>query len=136
MGTRFLIAGAWRTVGRPHPILLVIALNNHSGYCSGSLDARMDEALLLQSTDPEAANRAWADIEPQLVEEAAQAPLTNPSRPAPRTSRSTLSGGSCSAASGSSSRRAHSKSRGCADKTRSADNVSHAYKENVIDHPG
>jgi ABC-type transport system substrate-binding protein len=45
--------------------------------CSRSLDARMDEALLLQSTDLGAAYRAWADIEHQLVEEAAQAPLSN-----------------------------------------------------------
>jgi ABC-type transport system substrate-binding protein len=32
----------------------------------------------LQATDPRAANRLWTDIEHQLVEEAAQAPLTNP----------------------------------------------------------
>jgi peptide/nickel transport system substrate-binding protein len=51
---------------------------NPSGYCSPSLDARMDEALRLQGTDPGAANRAWTEIEHQLVEEAAQAPLTNP----------------------------------------------------------
>jgi peptide/nickel transport system substrate-binding protein len=54
------------------------ALNNPSGYCSRSLDARMDEALRLQATDPGAASRAWTDIEHQLLEEAAQAPLTNP----------------------------------------------------------
>jgi ABC-type transport system substrate-binding protein len=38
----------------------------------------MDEALQLQVSDPGAANHAWTDIEHQLVEEAAQAPLTNP----------------------------------------------------------
>jgi ABC-type transport system substrate-binding protein/class 3 adenylate cyclase len=51
---------------------------NTSGYCSRRLDARMDKALGLQATDPGAANRAWTQIEHQLVEEAAQAPLTNP----------------------------------------------------------
>jgi peptide/nickel transport system substrate-binding protein len=54
------------------------SLFNPSGYCSRSLDARMDEALQLQATDPGAANRLWTDIEHQLMEEAAQAPLTNP----------------------------------------------------------
>jgi ABC-type transport system substrate-binding protein len=38
----------------------------------------MDEALRLQATDPAAANRAWTDIEHQLVEEAVQTPLANP----------------------------------------------------------
>jgi peptide/nickel transport system substrate-binding protein len=54
------------------------SFGNPSGYCSRSLDARMDEALRLQATDPGAANRAWTQIEHQLVKEAAQAPLTNP----------------------------------------------------------
>ncbi|MGH3118914.1 MAG: ABC transporter substrate-binding protein, partial [Gaiellales bacterium] len=44
-----------------------------------TLDARMDEALLrLQATDAGAANRAWTEIEHQLVKEGAQAPLMNP----------------------------------------------------------
>ena len=51
---------------------------NPSGYCNPDLDARMDEALLLYTTDPGAANRAWTGIEHQLVEEGAQAPVTNP----------------------------------------------------------
>jgi YVTN family beta-propeller protein len=51
---------------------------NPFGYCNRSLDARVDEALRLQATDPGAANRLWTGIEHQLVEEAAQAPLTNP----------------------------------------------------------
>jgi YVTN family beta-propeller protein len=54
------------------------SFSNPSGWCSRSLDAKMDEALGLQATDPGAANRAWTEIEHQLVEEAAQAPLTNP----------------------------------------------------------
>jgi YVTN family beta-propeller protein len=51
---------------------------NPFGYCSRRLDASVDKALRLQATDPGAANRLWTDIEHQLVEEAAQAPLTNP----------------------------------------------------------
>ncbi|HEY2966394.1 MAG TPA: hypothetical protein VGJ71_05420, partial [Candidatus Limnocylindrales bacterium] len=54
------------------------SFSNPSGWCSRSLDAKMDEALGLQATYPGAANRAWTEIEHQLVEEAAQAPLTNP----------------------------------------------------------
>jgi peptide/nickel transport system substrate-binding protein len=52
--------------------------SNQSGWCSETLDAQIDEALLLYASDPAAANRAWADIEHQLVESAAQATLTNP----------------------------------------------------------
>jgi YVTN family beta-propeller protein len=51
---------------------------NPSGWCSESLDAQMDEALLLLTSDPGAANRAWVDIEHGLVEQAALASLTNP----------------------------------------------------------
>jgi YVTN family beta-propeller protein len=51
---------------------------NPSGWCSETLDAQMDEALLLLTSDPGAANRAWIDIEHGLVEEAALAPVTNP----------------------------------------------------------
>ncbi len=52
--------------------------SNPSGLCSESLDARMQDAQRLQATDPAAANRAWIAIEHQLVEDAEQAPLTNP----------------------------------------------------------
>jgi peptide/nickel transport system substrate-binding protein len=51
---------------------------NPSGYCSRSVDAEMNRARQLQATDPGAATRAWTQIEHRLVEEAAQAPLTNP----------------------------------------------------------
>jgi peptide/nickel transport system substrate-binding protein len=54
------------------------APGNSSGYCSRSLDAEMTRARRLQTTDPGAATRAWTEIEHQLVEEGAQAPLTNP----------------------------------------------------------
>jgi YVTN family beta-propeller protein len=51
---------------------------NFSGLCSESLDAQIDDALRLYATDPGASNRAWIDIEHQLVEDAEWAPLTNP----------------------------------------------------------
>jgi peptide/nickel transport system substrate-binding protein len=51
---------------------------NTSGWCSDDLDARIDEALLLTTTDRGAANRAWAEIDHQLVEDSAQTPVTNP----------------------------------------------------------
>jgi len=51
---------------------------NPSGLCSESLDAQVDDAQRLQATDPGAANRAWAEIEHQLVEDAIWAPLTKP----------------------------------------------------------
>ena len=50
---------------------------NPSGYCNEELDAMIDEAQELQTTDPGAANRAWVEIEHQLVEDAVQVPLTN-----------------------------------------------------------
>jgi YVTN family beta-propeller protein len=51
---------------------------NVSGLCSESLDARIDEALRLEATDPGAANRAWIAIEHRLVEDAVWVPLMNP----------------------------------------------------------
>jgi YVTN family beta-propeller protein len=51
---------------------------NTSGWCSESLEAQIDEALLLSTSDPDVANRAWMEIEHGLVEDAAQAPVTNP----------------------------------------------------------
>jgi len=51
---------------------------NPSGWCDEALDRQIQEALLLYATDPGAANRAWAEIEHGLVEEAAWAPVTNP----------------------------------------------------------
>jgi YVTN family beta-propeller protein len=51
---------------------------NAYGWCDEDLDARIDEAFLLNATDPGASNQAWADIDHQLVEEAAFAALTNP----------------------------------------------------------
>ncbi len=51
---------------------------NGHGWCDGTLSGRMDEASALQVTDPGAANRAWGEIEHQLVDAAVQAPITNP----------------------------------------------------------
>lgn len=53
---------------------------NGHGWCDETLSERMDEASALQVTDPGAANRAWAEIEHQLVDAAVQAPITNPLR--------------------------------------------------------
>jgi peptide/nickel transport system substrate-binding protein len=51
---------------------------NGHGWCDPTLDDRMNEAAALQVTDPGAANRAWGEIEHQLVDAAVQAPITNP----------------------------------------------------------
>jgi ABC-type transport system substrate-binding protein len=45
--------------------------------CSDTLDAQIEQAQRLQATDPTASNSAWIEIEHQLVEDAAWAPLTN-----------------------------------------------------------
>jgi peptide/nickel transport system substrate-binding protein len=50
---------------------------NTSGLCSDTLDAQIEQAQRLQATDPTASNSAWIEIEHQLVEDAAWAPLTN-----------------------------------------------------------
>ena len=51
---------------------------NTSGWCSEALEEQMDEALLLTITDRGAANRAWAEIDHDLVDDGALAALTNP----------------------------------------------------------
>jgi peptide/nickel transport system substrate-binding protein len=51
---------------------------NPNGYCDEELDARIAEAGRLQLGDPGGANRAWSEIEHDLVEDAAIAPLSNP----------------------------------------------------------
>ena len=51
---------------------------NPFGWCDPTLEERIDEAGSLQATDPGAANRAWAEIEHQIVEAAVQAPIANP----------------------------------------------------------
>jgi ABC-type transport system substrate-binding protein/class 3 adenylate cyclase/DNA-binding beta-propeller fold protein YncE len=54
------------------------ANGNASGLCNQRLDARIDEAKLLQLTDPAGANAAWSEIEHRLVEDAVWAPISNP----------------------------------------------------------
>jgi peptide/nickel transport system substrate-binding protein len=51
---------------------------NASGHCDERLDRRLEEAQRLQATDPAAANRAWTEIEHDLVDQALWAPLSNP----------------------------------------------------------
>jgi peptide/nickel transport system substrate-binding protein len=53
------------------------AETNAAGYCDPALDARMDAAKALESTDPGAATRAWTSIEATLLRDAVQAPLVN-----------------------------------------------------------
>lgn len=55
-----------------------VGFANAFGWCDETLEDRMAEASTLQVTDPGEANRAWAEIEHQLVEAAVQAPITNP----------------------------------------------------------
>ena len=52
--------------------------DNASGMCTKNLEAQVDEGQQLQATDPAAANKAWIEIEHQLVEDAVWAPLVNP----------------------------------------------------------
>jgi peptide/nickel transport system substrate-binding protein len=54
------------------------ASGNASGFCDRAIDGRIAEAKALQTTEPGAANRAWAAIERDLVERALWVSLTNP----------------------------------------------------------
>lgn len=51
---------------------------NGSGWCSKPIDAKMEDALQLSLAEPGEANRAWAAIDRELVDEAVSVPLTNP----------------------------------------------------------
>jgi peptide/nickel transport system substrate-binding protein len=51
---------------------------NVTGYCEPAVDRRMEEAKSLQISDPGSANRAWSDIEHDLVDDAALVPVANP----------------------------------------------------------
>lgn len=51
--------------------------SNAFGVCDRALERMMDEATHLQTSDPGAANRKWAEADRRLVEEAMLAPLTN-----------------------------------------------------------
>jgi peptide/nickel transport system substrate-binding protein len=50
---------------------------NVFGFCDPQIDARIQHALELQLTDLGSANRAWAEVEHDLVTAAPQVPLTN-----------------------------------------------------------
>jgi peptide/nickel transport system substrate-binding protein len=51
---------------------------NVTGFCEETVDRRMEEARSLQTSDPGSANRAWSDLEHDLVDGAALVPLLNP----------------------------------------------------------
>jgi hypothetical protein len=97
---------------------LCLGWGNYSGFCSESLNAMFEDALRLQETNPAATNSAWIDLDHQVVEEAIVAPWItrsprSSSRDAREASRSTLNGGFCSAAYGSSSRSREVEYRAC-----------------------
>ncbi len=49
-----------------------------AALCVESVRTRIDQAQQLQAADPAAANRAWIEIEHEIVEDAILVPLTNP----------------------------------------------------------
>ncbi|MFZ1480245.1 MAG: ABC transporter substrate-binding protein [Paracoccaceae bacterium] len=51
---------------------------NISGYCNEEIDARMQAAMQLATTDPDAANLEWAKIDQAMMAEAPIAPLFTP----------------------------------------------------------
>ena len=51
---------------------------NATGFCDHAVDRRIEDARSLQTSDPGSANRAWSDLEHDLVDGAAQVPVTNP----------------------------------------------------------
>lgn len=53
---------------------------NMAGFCDKDLDARMEAAMALGLTDPDAANAEWAKIDQAMMEKAPIAPLVTPKR--------------------------------------------------------
>ena len=51
---------------------------NIAGFCDADIDARMQAAMQLAVTDPEAANTEWAAIDKAIMEKAPMAPLFTP----------------------------------------------------------
>jgi peptide/nickel transport system substrate-binding protein len=51
---------------------------NVTGFCDRSVDRRIEEARFLQVSDPGSANRAWSQIEHDLVDGAALVSVANP----------------------------------------------------------
>lgn len=53
---------------------------NISGFCDEGLEKRMQDAMALGATDPEAANAEWAKIDQAMMEAAPIAPLFTPKK--------------------------------------------------------
>jgi len=51
---------------------------NISGFCDKGIQAKMDAALALAVTDPDGANKQWAEIDKAVVDAAAAVPLFTP----------------------------------------------------------
>jgi peptide/nickel transport system substrate-binding protein len=51
---------------------------NIAGYCDEAGEAKMKEAFALSATDPEAANKIWAEIDRMVMQNAPVAPLFTP----------------------------------------------------------
>jgi YVTN family beta-propeller protein len=67
--------GAWEFV---HGQLGCGANWNVTGYCAEAIDRRSEVARSLQTSDPGSANRAWSEIEHDLVDGAALVAVANP----------------------------------------------------------
>jgi YVTN family beta-propeller protein len=67
--------GAWEFV---YPQYGCGANYNVTGYCDKAIDRRIEEARSLQISDPGSANRAWSEIEHDLVDGAALVSVANP----------------------------------------------------------
>jgi peptide/nickel transport system substrate-binding protein len=51
---------------------------NIAGFCNETVEAKMKEAFALAPTDPEAANKIWAEVDRMVMEQAPAAPLFTP----------------------------------------------------------
>lgn len=67
--------GAWEFV---YPQYGCGANFNVTGYCNEAIDRRIEAARSLQVSDPGSANRAWSEIEHDLVDDAALVSVANP----------------------------------------------------------
>jgi hypothetical protein len=50
---------------------------NRAGFCDPSVDARIERAFALETSDPKAANRLWAQIDREIVDQAPWLPTLN-----------------------------------------------------------
>jgi len=51
---------------------------NLSEFCNPKIDAEIRRAFSVQTTDPQAANELWAQVDRDIVDQAPHVPLTNP----------------------------------------------------------